>query len=140
MHKFFKASVYWALATLLVQAPALAEKTVTYKNQRGSVLTLKINDSADKTGLVTGTFTSAVGPCAAGKVMPVTGYINGNAVAITVDLEKCEKVIAMTGNLTDNDKELHTLWFVASQAADPRAKDWNANVMGADHYHMEESK
>ena len=111
-------------------ANTLADSTVTYKNQRGSILTITLSD----TGTITGTFLSAVGTCAAGKQMPVTGSINGNAIALVVDLKECKKVIGMTGNLTNDNNDLHTLWLVAAHSDDPQAKDWNSNIVGADHY------
>ena len=120
-------------------------KTITYKNQRGSILSLTWHESSQnnadaaseqeiKTGSLTGTFTSAVGKCATGYAAPVTGVFNGNAIAITLNLPKCKQVIAMTGNLTNENEELHTLWLDAAQAADPRKDDWNSNIIGADHY------
>ena len=122
-----------------------AGKTLTYKNQRGSTLSLTWHESLPnkdvpaveqeiKTGTLTGTFTTAVGKCATGYAAPVTGVFNGNAIAITLNLPKCKQVIAMTGNLTDDNEELHTLWLDAAQAADPRKADWNSNIIGADHY------
>lgn len=121
--------------------PALAAQTITYKNQRDSTLTLTWHDSSEKTeekaGTLTGTFTSAVGKCAAGMPLPVTGVFTGNAIAITVNLPKCKQVIAMTGNLTNGNEELHTLWLDAAQSADPRKNDWNSNIIGADHYKKE---
>lgn len=139
MRKTLKKCLYLVLVTASMVNTSFAEQTVSYKNQRGSVLTLKFDESADKGGQVSGTFTSAVGPCAAGKIMPVTGAVNGNAIAISVNLQECKKVIAMSGNFTGENKELHTLWLVASQSPDPQAKDWNANIMGADHYQRVEA-
>lgn len=118
--------------------PALADQKITYKNQRGSTLTLTWHDSSEKVeekaGTLTGIFTSAVGKCAAGMPFPVTGVFNGNAIAININLPKCKQVIAMTGNLTNGNEELHTLWLDAAQAADPRKNDWNSNIIGADSY------
>ncbi len=121
------------------------DKTVTYKNQRGSILSLTWNESDESkkakegdapkdTGSLTGTFTSAVGKCAAGNTVPITGYYNGNAIAITLNLPQCKQVIVMTGNLTNDNDEIHTLWLDAAQTADPRKDDWNTNIIGADHY------
>ena len=83
-----------------------------------------------------GTFTTAVGNCKAdvGAALPVRGFFNGNAIAITVNFPHCKQVVAMTGHLTANRNALSTLWLDAIQAKDPTNKNWNANITGADYY------
>lgn len=110
--------------------------TVAYKNQRGSVLTLDMPAQKSDTGEITGTFTSAVGVCkhAAGTPVPVQGYYNGNAIAITANYPKCGVVVAMSGHLSKDKNQLQMLWLVTSKAEEPGKKDWNATSTGADHY------
>lgn len=66
--------------------------------------------------------------------LPITGYFNGNAIAITVNFPHCKQVVAMTGNTTNDQGEIHTLWLDATQAKDPTGQDWNSNIVGADSY------
>ncbi|MGB6976651.1 MAG: avidin/streptavidin family protein [Gammaproteobacteria bacterium] len=108
----------------------------TYKNQRGSTMTLAWHANSRNTGTLTGTFTTAVGNCPqdVGIPMPLAGFFNGNAVAITVNFPHCKQVVAMVGNLTDNKNSLHTIWLDANQAEDPRGKNWNSNIVGSDTY------
>ena len=115
---------------------AATNKTITYKNQRGSLMTLTWHHGTNDTGNLTGTFTTAVGNCQQdmNKPMPLQGYFNGNAIALTVNFPHCKQVVAMTGNLTADQNELKTLWFDTTQASDPSRKDWNSNIIGADYF------
>lgn len=113
---------------------AAAEASITYKNQRGSVLRLNWHNTNQDTGMLTGTFTTAVGNCTKdiGVALPLTGYFNGNAVAVTVNFPHCKQVVAMTGNISDRQKEIYTLWLDAAQSTDPRGNNWNSNIIGSD--------
>src|SRR5665213_934712 len=95
-------------ALIMVQASYGADQTVTFKNQRGSTLTLRFQPGINNTGALVGSFTTAVGNCQAdvGVPMPVAGFYNGNAIAVTVNFPHCKQVVAMTGNLVDGDKQL----------------------------------
>ncbi len=117
-------------------ALAATDQTIIYKNQRGSTMTLIWHADKNNTGTLTGTFTTAVGNCKAdvGRPLPVTGYFNGNALAVTVNFPHCKQVVAITGNTTNDQAELHTLWLDATQAKDPTGQDWNSNLIGTDSY------
>ena len=136
-----KAVFYLVFFYTSLYAGAVASQTITYKNQRGSTLVLTWHEDKSikegAAGTITGTFISAVGKCATGLSLPVSGVFNGNAIAITLNLPECKQVIAMTGNTTENREEIHMLWLDAAQSADPQKKDWNSNIIGADHYKME---
>ena len=133
-----KKMLFGFFALLLINDSAFAatEKTITYKNQHGSTLTLIWHADKKETGTLTGTFTTAVGNCKTdvGIPLPISGFFNGNAIAITVNFPHCKQVVAMTGHLTANHHELTTLWLDAVQAKDPTHKDWDANITGADYY------
>jgi hypothetical protein len=133
-------SFVFALLATSYSALAATEPTITYKNQRGSTLTLIWHADKRETGTLTGTFTTAVGNCKAdvGVPLPISGFFNGNAIAITVNFPHCKQVVAMTGHLTANRHTLSTLWLDAAQAKDPIHKDWNANITGADYYEQVE--
>jgi hypothetical protein len=134
MKSFLKSSLVLGLLFTSSLVNAEVDKTVTYQNQRGSVLTVTLHEVVNNTGTLTGTFTTAVGNCPTdmGVPMPITGYYNGNAVAISINFPNCKQVVAMTGTISDT--ELHTIWLDAAQAKDPVVQNWNSNVIGADHY------
>lgn len=114
----------------------LAQESITYKNQRGSVLTLQWHKREDNTGTLTGTFTTAVGNCKQdmGVPVPVTGFYNGNSMALAINFPHCKQVVAMTGHFIDQNNELATLWLDAKQSDDPQRSNWEANICGADYY------
>jgi hypothetical protein len=136
MNTIKKLSVVSILFFMSHCAFAAEEQSVTYKNQRGSVLTLIWHVDTKETGTLSGTFTTAVGNCKrdVGVPLPISGFFNGNAIAITVNFPHCKQVVAMTGHLSANDNELTTLWLDAVQAKDPVHKNWDANITGADYY------
>lgn len=136
MNTIKKLSLVLVLFFTSYCAFAAEEQSMTYKNQRGSVLTLIWHADTKETGTLSGTFTTAVGNCKrdVGVPLPISGFFNGNAVAITVNFPHCKQVVAMTGHLSANDNELTTLWLDAVQAKDPVHKNWDANITGADYY------
>lgn len=101
-------------------AVASADYTITYKNQQGSTLTLTWHPEKSNTGILNGLLTTKGGSCSQGAGIPaaVSGVFTGNAVALTVNYPKCDKVVAMTGNVKNNNTELQMLWLVTSQAKD----------------------
>ncbi len=128
-----------AVSSVILGSLASAEvsQSVTYENQRGSTMVLTfMAGQQDNTGTLAGTFTSAVGSCAkdVGVSMPLTGYYNGNAIALSVNFPDCQVVIAMTGNLLEDQNQIKMMFLGASPAKDPSGKDWNSNVVGTDFY------
>ena len=117
---------------------ANSEQVLQYENQRGSTMMLILHqDKQENTGTITGTFTSAVGDCKpdVGVPLPVNGFYNNNAITITVNFPHCQQVVAMTGNIINNQNQLHTLWLDAKPVTDPQGADWNSNIIGSDFYH-----
>ncbi len=125
------------LITLLVCAHAsfADTKSITYKNQRGSVITLNW-DEGHSAGNLTGTFTTAVSKCNAviGKAIPIAGVYNNNTVALTANYPECGSVVAMSGNLNKDKTEMHLHWFVTRQAEDSLFGNWDTTITGADQY------
>ena len=119
---------------------AEAASTVTYKNQRGSVLVLEWHAQDKDTGTLSGTFSTAVGDCSQDMNVPVpiSGFYNGNAIALSVNFPHCEQVVAMTGNTTKDKTRINTLWLDAHIAKEPMRADWNSNLIGSDFYKKEE--
>ncbi len=123
-------------STAISAAPS---NSITYKNQRGSTLTLTWNSEQANAGSLTGSFITAVGNCKAaiGQPVPVTGYYNGNAIALIVNYPACNSVVAMTGNFNRNNDELKTIWLVARKADDPVQANWDANTIGSDTFNKQ---
>ncbi len=126
------------LAAACVAQMALAESgsSVIYENQRGSTLVLVWHSELGDTGALTGSFTTKVGNCPKdmNQALPIKGYYNGNALSVTVNYPHCKQVIAMTGNLSEDQNTIHMLWLDANQAKDANGKDWNSNIIGSDVY------
>lgn len=135
---FNKLAIALGLGSILLshQVSAATDPSITYKNQRGSTMTLAWHADTDKTGSLSGTFTTAVGNCKedVGVPLPLVGYFNGNAIAVTVNFPHCKQVVAMTGNVNKDQSNIHMLWLDANQADDPRGKNWNSNIIGSDSY------
>jgi hypothetical protein len=115
---------------------AAKDPTITYKNQRGSMMTLTWHSSGQNVGELTGTFTTAVGNCKEdiGVPLPLAGFFNGNAISVIVNFPHCKQVVAMTGNLNNDSTNIHTIWLDANQADDPQGQNWNTNIIGSDTY------
>jgi hypothetical protein len=142
MNALKKLKVVCILFFISTSTFAITEQSFTYKNQRGSVLVLTWHADTKETGTLTGTFTTAVGNCKKdiGVPMPISGFFNGNAIAIAVNFPHCKQAVAMTGHLNANRDELATLWLDAAQAKDPVHQNWDANITGTDYYKRENNK
>jgi hypothetical protein len=127
---------FFGLCVLSHHAIATSDPSITYKNQRGSTMTLVWHTGFENTGTLTGLFTTAVGNCKEdiGVPLPLSGYFNGNAISVTINFPHCKQIVAMTGNLSKDQSNIHTIWLDANQADDPRGKNWNSNIIGSDSY------
>lgn len=112
------------------------DQTISYQNQRGSTLTLTFHPNKNDTGTLSGSFTSAVGECKqdVGVALPLNGFYNGNAIALTVNFPHCKHIAAMTGNMLEEKSQIKMLWLVNSDVKDPQGKNWNSNYIGNDFY------
>lgn len=128
--------LFWLCFSLTHNAMAASDSSITYKNQRGSTMVLAWHTEAENTGTLSGTFTTSVGNCKEdiGVPLPLLGYFNGNAISVTINFPHCKQVVAMTGNLSNDQSNIHTLWLDANQANDASGKDWNSNIIGSDSY------
>lgn len=99
--------------TLLSQSVLAANETVTYKNERGSILKLQFN--SDNT--VTGSFTTAVASkeCqqAIGMKRPLVGFTAKNSITFSVNYPDCGAVLTFIGNVEDGKKLIDTTAMVA---------------------------
>ena len=110
-----KSAVAGMTVNLLLLSPFAfaANKTFTYKNTRGSELTLQF--SADHS--LTGTFTTAVASkeCqqAIGMKRPIIGYTAKNSITFSVNYPDCGSVVTFIGNVENNKKLIDTTALVA---------------------------
>ena len=107
-----------AIFLSLVSQTVLAENnSITYKNGRGSLLTLKF--SSDYT--VTGSFTNAVASksCqqSVGMKRPIQGFTADNAITIIVNYPGCGAVVTFIGNMDSSKKIIDTTALVAYQSS-----------------------
>lgn len=104
--------------SLFSQTVLAANDTITYKNTRGSVLTLQF--AADDT--LTGVFTTAVASkeCqqAIGMKRPVTGYMAKNAITFSVNYPECGSVVTFIGNIEKNNQVIDTTALVAHESTE----------------------
>ena len=104
-----------------------------WENQRGSVLSLH----QDGRGRLRGSFTTAVASTqeCIGHAAPVTGTVNGNSLALSVDMTGCHSpmVIAMTGLLSMDGPTLKTQALIQRRGADT----WNSQTLTTDFYSRE---
>lgn len=119
-----------------VYATTSNTQSITYKNQRGSTMTLNWQPGQNNTGTLTGTFNSAVGSCKTdmNKPMPLTGFYNGNAISVIVNFPDCKAIAAMSGTLSNKRDQLETLWILTEQSKDSASKNWNSNIIGSDSF------
>jgi len=136
MKKLFKLYPLILGVVICNYAFAVTSNTINFKNQRGSTMKLIWKEDLKNTGTLSGTFITAVGNCKKdmGVEMPLTGYFNGNAIALTVNFPHCNQVVSITGNISEDKNTINTLWLDTVASSDPSGKNWNSNIIGYDSY------
>ncbi len=132
----FASLMVGLIASNSYAAAVKTDQTISYKNQRGSTLSLNFDQAKNNTGSLSGTFITAVGNCQAdmNKPMPVTGYFNNNVIALSINFPDCKQVVSMTGYLMPDKSHLKTLWLSTAVVANPNTTDWDSNAVGTDWY------
>ena len=129
---FFYATTI--ISSLLSQSALAEQNTITFKNQRGSIL--ELNRLPDNK--VEGYFTTAVAsktcPDAINKKRPITGYIVGNALTFSVVYPMCESVLSVTGNIDETQESIDTISILNKQATDITHEGPGARFIGHDSY------
>lgn len=109
-----------------------ADETITYKNARGSTLTL--NFHADNT--VTGTFITAVASkdCkqAIGTKKPVIGFTADNAITMSVGYPECGATVSFAGNMENNKKMIDTTAIIVHQSQQINKEGPGARMLSHD--------
>ena len=129
---FFCATI--ALSSLFTHAVVAAPKEITYKNERGSILTL--NFLADNK--IERYFTTAVAsktcPQAINQKRPITGYMVGNVLSFSVVYPMCESVLSVSGHLDKNLHAIDAISILNKQASDITHEGPGARFIGHDSY------
>lgn len=129
---FFYATTI--VSSMLCQ-PAFAEQhAITFKNQRGSILELNILADNKIEGYFTTAVASKTCPQAINNKRPITGYMVGNALAISVVYPMCESVLSITGNFGKAQSSIDTMSILNKQAADIIHEGPGARFIGHDYY------
>lgn len=106
-----------AIGLISTASAATAENdTSTWKNTRGSTLTLQFLDK----NAISGTFTTAVAtkqcPKAVGLKRDINGFVVKNAITISVSYPDCGTVLTFIGNIDKQNGTLETTSILAQQA------------------------
>lgn len=121
-------------SSLCCQVIHAAPETLTYKNQRGSILELNILADNKVEGYFTTAVASKTCPQAMSQKRPITGYTIGNALTFSVVYPMCDSVISITGNFDKNQKKIDTISILNKQAEDVVHEGPGARFIGHDTY------
>ncbi len=126
----------WFVTSIIFGAEE-AQPSLKFQNQRGSTLTIVKKSTGGNAGMISGSFVTVVASknCqqVIGKAVPVIGFYNGNAMALTINFPACEAVVGMVGNMV-KENIIQMIWLNAHQAKDPSGNDWNSRLIGYDEY------
>ena len=129
---FFYATT---IASSLLYHSAFAEQTtITFKNQRGSILELNILSDNKIEGYFTTAVASKTCPQAINKKRSITGYIVGNALTFSVVYPMCDSVLSVSGNLDKTENSIDTISILNKQADDITHEGPGARFIGHDFY------
>ena len=129
---FFYASTI--ISSLLSQSAFAEQHTISFKNQRGSILELNILADNKIEGYFTTAVASKTCTQAINKKRPITGYIVGNALTFSVVYPMCESVLSVSGNIDKAQKSIDTISILNKQADDITHQGPGARFIGHDSY------
>jgi len=129
---FFFASTI--ISSLLSQSAFAEQNAITFKNQRGSILELSILADNKIEGYFTTAVASKTCPQAINKKRPITGYIVGNALTVSVVYPMCDSVLSISGNFDKAQKSIDTISILNKQAVDITHEGPGARFIGHDFY------
>ncbi|CAM2889598.1 Avidin family [Legionella steigerwaltii] len=123
-----------ALSSLCTHSVFAAQKTVTYKNERGSILELNIVADNKVEGYFTTAVASKTCPQAIKQKRPITGYTVGNVLSFSVVYPMCESVLSVSGHFDKNQQAIDTISILNKQASDIAHEGPGARFIGHDAY------
>ena len=132
----FKTFFYVAtiLLSLSCESAFAEQKTMTFKNQRGSILELNILADNKIDGYFTTAVASKTCPQAINKKRAITGYLVGNALTFSVVYPMCDSVLSVSGNFDKVEKFIDTISILNKQANDITHEGPGARFIGHDFY------
>ncbi|AUH71726.1 Avidin family [Legionella sainthelensi] len=123
-----------ALYSLFEQSAFAAEKSITFKNERGSILELNILSDNKIEGYFTTAVASKTCPKAIDQKRPITGYMTGNALSFSVVYPMCESVLSVSGHFDKDQKTIDTISILNKQSNDITREGPGARFIGHDSY------
>ncbi len=130
----FKAIVCVLIGSifLIANAQSIENKSITYKNSRGSILHLESFNNET----ITGSFLTAVAtpqcPKAVGMKRPITGFVVKNAITISVSYPECGSVLTLIGNIDEQNGTIETTALLAQQTDQIYKKGNSAQIITHD--------
>ncbi|QMT61458.1 avidin/streptavidin family protein [Legionella sp. PC997] len=132
-YKFF-CSLTIAVSSLLTQSVYAEQKTIAYKNERGSILELNILADHKIEGYFTTAVASKTCPQAINQKRPIIGYMVGNAISFSVVYPMCDSILSVSGHFDKNQQAIDTLSILSKQATDIIHEGPGARFIGHDSY------
>jgi hypothetical protein len=121
------------VSAMLCQSVFAEQKSIKFKNQRGSILELNVLPDNN----IEGFFTTAVAakcPQAINQKRPIRGYAVGNALTFSIVYPMCNSVVSITGNFDKRQKSIDTIAIVNKQADDVTQNGLGARFIVHDTY------
>ena len=127
-----------ATSTLFCQLSYALQNTMTFKNERGSVLEFSILADNKIEGYFITAVASKTCPQAIGKKRPIIGYTIDNVMTFSVVYPMCGSVLVTTGNFSKDKKMIDTLSILNRKAEDVTHQGPDSRFIGHDTYRKTE--
>ena len=120
---------------LPIDAVLAAGATVTYVNELGSTAAFTVGVG----GTLSGTYTSAVSGGGTAVSGPITGFVDGYAIAWSVSWPNAPAITSWTGAFIQSGTgfQIETLWYMATQSSSSATPFWTAVNAGADTFSLQ---
>lgn len=123
------------LTTICLSQPLFsAQKTINFKNQRGSILELTILADNKVEGFFTTAVASKACPQAINAKRPITGYVIGNVVSFSVIYPMCETALTVSGNFDIAHNTIDAMNILNRQATNVAHEGVGERFIGHDFY------
>ncbi|WP_242604368.1 avidin/streptavidin family protein [Legionella gresilensis] len=111
-----------------------AQNVISFKNERGSILQLSMGSNNKIEGYFTTAVASKTCPQAINVKRPITGFMIGNAITVSIAYPMCESVLSLSGNFDKNKQTLDTISILNKQAENITQEGPGARFIGHDFY------
>ncbi|STY31005.1 Avidin family [Legionella wadsworthii] len=123
-----------AASSLMTQSVFAVQKTISFKNERGSILELNIQSDNKIEGFFTTAVASKTCPQAINQKRPIIGYMVGNAISFSVVYPMCESVLSVSGHFDKDQQAIDTISILNKQADNITREGPGARFIGHDSY------